>query len=155
MENMIIDLLVGLFKFLWSILRVLIPIMILIEILKETKFIDKIAKVIRPLTKLLTISDQSGVAMLFGVSFGLTIGAGAVIQSTKDYNLAKRDVFLLTMFISVCHAIFEDSFIYGAVGANVFAMLAARFSSAIIITLIFSKLLKPNHFTDNKEVVSG
>lgn len=120
----------------------LIPIMIIIEIFKDTKFIDKLSNAIKPVTKFFTISENSGISLMFGVIFGLTIGAGAVIQSVKDYNIDKRSVFLVTMFLSMCHAIIEDSMIMGAVGANIFILIIARVISAVFITLVLSKFIK-------------
>ncbi len=138
----ILNLLTSLISFLWSIARILIPIMVVIEIFKDTKLIDKISNAFRPVSNFFTLSEQSGISMLFGIIFGLTIGAGAIIQSTKDYDIDKRSIFLICMFLSLCHAVFEDSIIFAASGANPIALLAARFLSATMITFIFSRILK-------------
>lgn len=140
--DIILDILINLISFIWSIAKVLIPIMIVIEIFKDTKFIDKLSTVIKPVTKLFTISEKSGISLIFGLIFGLTIGAGAVIQSVKDYNIDKRSVFLVTMFLSMCHAIIEDSMLFGAVGANIFVLFGARLISAFFITLVLSRFVK-------------
>lgn len=147
--EMIFNIMINLVLFIWDIAKVLIPLMIVIEIFKDTKFIDKLSSVIKPLTNFFTISEKSGISLVFGIIFGLTIGAGAVIQSVKDYNIDKRSVFLVTMFLSMCHAIFEDSMIFGAAGANVFAVLGARIISAFLITLILSRFIKKD-VTENK-----
>lgn len=147
--EMIFNIMINLVSFIWDIAKVLIPLMIVIEIFKDTKFIDKLSSVIKPLTNFFTISEKSGISLVFGIIFGLTIGAGAVIQSVKDYNIDKRSVFLVTMFLSMCHAIFEDSMIFGAAGANVFAVLGARIISAFLITLILSRFIKKD-VTENK-----
>lgn len=131
-----------LIKFIWDIAKFLVPIMIVIEIFKDLKLIDMISRFFRPITRFFTLSDKSGVSLLFGVFFGLTIGAGAILQSVKDYDVDKRSIFLLTMFMSPCHAVFEDSFIMGAVGANIFYLLSARFISAIAVTFILSRIIK-------------
>lgn len=140
--DIIISIIVSLASFIWSIAKLLIPIMIVIEIFKDTKLIDKLSHAIKPFSKFLTISEKSGVCLLFGVVFGLTIGAGAVIQSVKDYDIDKRSVFLVTMFLSMCHAIIEDTVLFGAAGANIIAVLMARVVSALCITLLLSRLVK-------------
>ncbi len=136
------DVLINLLSFLWNIARVLVPIMIVIEIFKDTKLIDKISDFLYPVTKFFTLSKPAGISLLFGMFFGLTIGAGAIIQSVKDYNVDKRSVFLLSIFLSPCHAVFEDAFIMKAAGSNILPLLAARFISAIAATYIFSRALK-------------
>lgn len=147
--DMILEILMNLASFIWSIAKVLIPLMIVIEIFKDTKFIDKLSNIIKPITKFFTISENSGISLVFGIVFGLTIGAGAVIQSVKDYNIDKRSVFLVTMFLSMCHAVFEDSMIMGAAGANIIAVLGSRIISAVLITLILSRLIKKD-LTENE-----
>ena len=140
--DIILDLLINLFSFLWSIARILIPIMVLIEIFKDSKLIDKISDAFKPVARFFTLSEQSSISLVFGMIFGLTIGAGAVIQSAKDYDLDKRSIFLICMFLSMFHAVFEDTIIFVAAGANVFKLLVARFISAILITFIFSRVIK-------------
>lgn len=140
--EIIVDIAGNLASFIWGIAKVLVPLMIVIEILKDTKFINKLSESIKPVTKFFTISENSGISLLFGVVFGLTIGAGAVIQSVEDYNIDKRSVFLVTMFLSMCHAVVEDSILFGSVGANIFIMLIARIISAVSITFILSRFIK-------------
>jgi hypothetical protein len=89
----IMDILINLLSFLWNITKVLIPIMIVIEIFKDTKLIDKISDFFYPVTKFFTLSKISGISLIFGMFFGLTLGAGAILQSVKDYNVDKRSVF--------------------------------------------------------------
>ncbi|HBC32534.1 MAG TPA: nucleoside recognition protein [Clostridiales bacterium] len=137
-----LDILINLLSFLWNITKVLVPIMIVIEIFKDTKLIDKISDFFYPVTKLFTLSKISGISLLFGIFFGLTFGAGAILQSVKDYNVDKRSVFLLVMFLGPCHAVFEDTFVMNAAGASIVPLLAARFISAIIATFIFSRAIK-------------
>lgn len=148
--NAIIGILINLISFIWSITKVLIPIMIIIEIFKDTQLIDRLSRAIKPISNFFTISEKSGVSLLFGMTFGLTIGAGAIIQSVKDYDVDKRSIFLITMFLSVCHALIEDSMIFAGVGANIAALLGARFISAILITFILSKFIKKDAFETEK-----
>ena len=147
--DIIIEILKNLISFLWSIARILIPIMIVIEIFKDTKLINKISNAFKPVSKFFTLSEQSSISLVFGMIFGLTIGAGAIIQSAKDYDIDRRSIFLICMFLSMCHAIFEDSIIFSAAGANPIALLTARFISAISITFIFSRLIKKETPADN------
>lgn len=149
--DMILDLLTNLFAFLWSMARMLIPIMIVIEIFKDTKLIDKISNLFKPISNFFTLNEKSGISILFGMFFGLTIGAGAIIQSTQDYDIDKRSIFLICMFLSLCHAVFEDTIIFTAAGANPVAVLTARFLSATMITFIFSRVIKKETNTSNEK----
>ncbi len=150
--SVILEILIDLLIFMWGIAKMLIPIMIVIEIFKDTKLIDKISDLFYPVSKFFTISKTAGVSLLFGIFFGLTIGAGAIIQSVKDYNVDKRSVFLISMFISPCHAIFEDALIMGAVGANILFLVPARIISAIIVTFTLSRVIKEDRILQAKPI---
>ncbi len=145
------SIIINLISFIWSIARVLIPIMIVIEIFKDTKLIDKLSNAIKPVTNFFTVSEQSGVSLVFGMVFGLTIGAGAIIQSVKDYNIDKRSIFIVTIFLSLFHAVIEDSMLFAGVGANVFYILIARLISATLMTFILSRLIKKEAFEIEKQ----
>jgi len=95
----ILDTGIDLLVFLWSIARILMPVMIIIEIFKDSHLIDKISNYFNPVSKFFTISRTAGISLLFGMFLGITIGAGAILQSIKDYNVDKRSVFLISMFI--------------------------------------------------------
>jgi hypothetical protein len=138
----IFNILIDLLNFLWGIASVLVPIMIVIEIFKDTKIINKISDFFNPVSKFFTLSKTAGISLLFGIFFGLITGAGAILQSVRDYNVDKRSVFLISMFLSPCHAVFEDAFIMGAVGASILPLLVTRFISAIIVTFILSRSIK-------------
>lgn len=150
--DIILNIITNLVLFIWSIAKLLIPIMIAIEIFKDTKLIDKFSDAIKPVSRFFTISEKSGISLVFGVVFGLTIGAGAIIQSVKDYDIDKRSIFLIAMFLSMLHAVIEDTAIFGAVGANIIAILVTRIISAVSITLILSKFIKKNEAEcDNRD----
>lgn len=148
--DIVLNIITDLTSFIWSIAKILIPIMIVIEIFKDTKLIDKLSDAFKPISRFLTISEKSGISLVFGIIFGLTIGAGAIIQSVKDYDIDKRSIFLVTMFLSMFHAVIEDTVIYSAVGANIFVILIARIIAAVSITLILSSFVKKNEIEDNK-----
>ncbi|MDD2495720.1 MAG: nucleoside recognition domain-containing protein [Tissierellia bacterium] len=148
--DIVLNIITDLASFIWSIAKILIPIMIVIEIFKDTKLIDKLSDAFKPISRFLTISEKSGISLVFGIIFGLTIGAGAIIQSVKDYDIDKRSIFLVTMFLSMFHAVIEDTVIYSAVGANIFVILIARIIAAVSITLILSSFVKKNEIEDNK-----
>ena len=55
----ILDIVFNLLGFLWNIARVLVPIMIVIEIFKDTHLIDRISDYFNPVSKFFTISKTA------------------------------------------------------------------------------------------------
>lgn len=140
--NFIIDLSIDLLSFVWNITKVIIPLMLIMEVFKDLKLIDKISKVIKPATNFLTINEKSGISLIIGIIFGLLFGAGAIIQSTKEHDVDKRSVFLICMFLSLCHAVIEDTLLFGAIGANYVHILGSRIVAAVFTTFVLSRLIK-------------
>lgn len=140
--NFIIELSTNLFFFVLDIAKVIFPLMIIMEIFKDLNLIDKISKWIKPMTNFFTISEDSGISLVIGIIFGLLFGAGAIIKNVQDYNTDKRSVFLICMFLSLCHAVIEDTLIFGAIGASFIAVLGSRIIAAVLTVIILSKLVR-------------
>jgi len=140
--NFIIDLSINLLTFVWSITKVIIPLMLVMEIFKDLKIIDKISNVIKPATNFFTINEKSGISLVIGIVFGLLFGAGAIIQSAAEQDIDKRSIFLICMFLSLCHAVIEDTFIFGAIGANYAHVLGSRIIAAVFTTFVLSRMIK-------------
>ncbi|HOW56318.1 MAG TPA: hypothetical protein PLR60_16885 [Syntrophorhabdaceae bacterium] len=85
------------------------------------------------------ISHSGLVPLITGIIIGLTYGAGIIIHSIRTSNVSKREAFLILLFLSICHAIIEDTLIFVVIGANTFILLAFRFALAIILTWLVYK----------------
>lgn len=122
-----------------GIIKIIMPIMITLQIMKDYKILDKITKPFNFLAKLFGTTENSVLPLLVGIIFGLSYGAGVIIQTAKEGNLTKRDLFLITIFLIACHAIFEDTLLLVAVGGNGIVIFVARLIAAFILTYVFSK----------------
>lgn len=132
-----------------TIAKVIIPLMILMEILRDLKILDKLSNLLKPVAKLLGLSKNSIFPLLIGLIFGLAYGAGIIIKSAKEGELQKKDLYLLMIFLVSCHSVFEDTLLFVAIGANGWLLLSFRLITAIILTIIvaknFDKLFKSYH----------
>lgn len=136
----------GSFKSIYSIAIIVIPLMIVLQVAKDYKVLDKISKFLEFLTRFFNMSKESTLPLLVGIIFGISYGAGVIIQSSKEDNLSQKDMFLISVFLVACHAIVEDTLVFVAVGANGYILLTLRVVAAAVITYILSKRLKG---TDN------
>jgi len=85
------------------------------------------------------ISHNGLVPLVTGIIIGLTYGAGIIIHSIRTSNISKKEAFLILLFLSVCHAIIEDTLIFVIIGANIFVLIGFRFALAIILTWLVWK----------------
>jgi hypothetical protein len=118
---------------------IILPLTISYEFLKHKQSqIEKIR------FSILGITHNGLMPLITGIIIGLTYGAGIIIYSIKTSNINKREAFLILLFLSICHAMIEDTLIFVAIGANGFILIAFRFILAIILTYLMykSKLLK-------------
>mgnify|MGYP006279517675 CR=1 FL=1 len=126
-------------KTIWTISRIIIPLMIIMEFLKEYKILDKISNGLSPIAKFLGVSKKSTFSLVIGLTLGLSYGAGVIIKNAKEGNLSKKDLYLLLIFLISCHSVFEDTFLFVAMGANGWLLLSIRITTAMILTSIVSK----------------
>lgn len=122
-----------------KIAKIILPLMICIEILNDLHIIDKISQFTKPLTNFLSINEKSSIPMTVGLFLGLFYGAGVIIQNVKEDNIDQKSVLLICVFLSLCHAVIEDTVIFAAIGANLLPVLLVRLIAAFIITYFLSK----------------
>lgn len=131
--------LLGSVKSVYSIAIMVIPLMVLLQLAKDYNVINKIGRYFHFVTKVFKISEASIFPLLVGFIFGISYGAGVIIQSAKEDNLSKRDMLLISVFLVVCHAIVEDTLLLVIAGANGSILIGTRFILAIIVTYFVSK----------------
>lgn len=124
-----------------NIAKIVIPLMVAIQILKDLDILSKLSSKMKPLAKLLGISENSTFPLIIGLILGLAYGAGVIINSAKEGNLKKRDLYLVIIFLVACHSVFEDTLLFVAIGANGWLLLGVRIIVAIVLTLLAAKYI--------------
>ena len=132
---MIRDYITALFSFSFKIFLIIIPLFILLEIV-EKKWLRKVAW-IRPF-KPLGLSTEAYFPLLSGLIFGFFYGAGLIIDFIKNSRLSTREIVAILVFLSLFHSVFEDTFLFLAVGANFFVITIPRILMAILGLLIIN-----------------
>ncbi len=131
----------GSFGSVLTLAKIIIPLMVVMQILKDSNILDKISQKLSYVSKSLDIADEAIFPLIIGLLFGLSYGAGIIIESTEENNLSKKDLYILMIFLIACHAVVEDTLLFVVVGANLWLLLGLRLATAIIISLIASKIL--------------
>ena len=126
----------------FKIATIVIPLMVAMQFIKELNFLDRLSVLLSPLVKLLGISRQASLPILAGLFLGLSYGGGIIIQSAREGLLTRRDLFLTVIFLSVCHSLIEDNFLFIAIGADPYILFIGRFVLAVTVTFLVSRLWK-------------
>jgi len=128
------------FKGIGQLALIVIPLMAVIQVLKEKKVLDKLSHMMYPLLRWLGMSEKAAIPMLAGIWFGLAFGAGVIIEATRETPLPKRELYLIMIFLVLCHAVVEDTLLFLPLGVNGWYLLGIRLLSAIVLTIIVARL---------------
>ncbi len=122
-----------------NLLKVLIPLMIIIELLMVYNVIEKVASKLEFLSKLMGIKKETLFPLLVGVVMGVTYGAGTLIEINKKTPISKRDLMLLGVFMYICHGIIETGLLFGVAGASIIVVTVVRFLLAFLVTIVLAR----------------
>ncbi|MCM2536076.1 nucleoside recognition domain-containing protein [Neobacillus pocheonensis] len=130
---------------------IVMPLMIVIQILKDLQWLEKLSKWLAPVMRTLGMKENTAMTMVAGLFFGLAYGAGVMIQAVKEDGVSKKDLTLAFIFLVGCHAVIEDTLIFVPLGIPVWPLLVIRLGVAIVITLVVSAIWKRSGTMSRKE----
>ncbi|MEH7247664.1 nucleoside recognition domain-containing protein [Neobacillus niacini] len=130
---------------------IVIPLMIVIQILKDLQWLKKFSQGMSPVTKSLGMNENTSTTMAAGLLFGLAYGAGVVIQAVEEDGVSKKDITLAFVFLMSCHAVIEDTLIFIPLGIPVWPLFLIRLGVAIALTLIVGFFWKRSGIMSRKE----
>ena len=130
----------GCFTTILNLLKVLVPLMIIIELLIQYDVLEKLSRKLEFLGRPMGISKDAIFPLLVGVVMGVTYGAGTIMELNQRKPLSKRDFALIGVFMYLCHGVIETGFLFGINGANVFVVVVVRLLIAFFITCIAARL---------------
>ena len=130
---------------------IVIPLMIVIQILKDLQWLNKFSKTMAPITRTLGMKENTSTTMAAGLLFGLAYGAGVMIQAVKEDGVSKKDITLAFIFLMACHAVVEDTLIFVPLGIPVLPLFLIRLGVAILLTLLVGTIWKRSGLVKRKD----
>jgi hypothetical protein len=121
-----------------KIFVIIIAIMIVMEIMRNYRWIDSIVKVLGPFMRVLGLQKKVGMLWLTAVVFGLSYGAAVIVSDARNGSFTKSELEGLHISIGINHAIIEDPAIFLSLGLNPFWLWVPRLIAAIVAVHIFS-----------------
>ncbi|WNB92793.1 nucleoside recognition domain-containing protein [Bacillus sp. NEB1478] len=119
-----------------QIALIVIPLMIIMQYLKDTGWLNRFSNWMAPAMKLLGMKPNTSMTMAAGLTIGLAYGAGVMLQAAKEDGVSKRDLYLAFIFLVSCHAVVEDTLIFVPLGIPVLPLLVIRLVTAIFLTML-------------------
>lgn len=130
---------------------IVIPLMVVIQILKDLKWLAAFSKGMGPVTRSLGMKENTSTTMAAGLLFGLAYGAGVMIQAVKEDGVSQKDLTLAFIFLVACHAVVEDTLIFIPLGIPVWPLFLIRLGVAVVLTLIVGTIWRRSGFMKRKE----
>lgn len=115
-----------------KILAIIMPLMCLLEIMRQFNLIDHIVKPLTPLLKILGLEKKVGILWLTAVIFGLLYGAAVIVEATKTGNFTREELHQLQVSIGINHSMLEDPALFLSLGLSPFWLWVPRIFAAII-----------------------
>lgn len=123
-----------------DIVIIVLPLMVLIELAKDSGIMERITARFNGVAGFLKVSEEAVLPLVVGLGIGFSYGSGVIIGAAKEGDLTLKDRYAINIFLSICHSIFEDTLLLVAVGASLFWLVASRLVLAVLATLLFGRL---------------
>jgi hypothetical protein len=128
--------LTGSLDLLVSVFVIVVPVMVVLELFEGSGPFSALLRGWSRLVGPLGLTEETAGPTLIGFLFGLVYGGGVIIRDTERHGLGRRQVFLMSVFLSMVHAIVEDSLVLVAVGASALWVFGFRTVWAIAVTAV-------------------
>ncbi len=128
----------GSFSLLSRVFLIVIPIMVVLELFEGSRPFRALARAWTRLMKPLGMNEEIAVPTLVGFLFGIAYGSGVIIRETRRREVGRRQVFLMSVFLSQVHAIVEDTLVFVAIGASAVWLVPYRLAWAAAATALMS-----------------
>ena len=141
----------GLWPILWSGLAaatsgtlklalIIIPLMLIIQIMKDLNWLNLFSKWMKPVTRMLGMKENTSMTLVAGLVIGLAYGAGVMLEAVREDGVSKKDMTIAFIFLVACHAVVEDTVIFIPLGVPVIPLLMIRLVTAILLAMIISRI---------------
>ena len=127
---------------LLKVFCIVVPLMIILETSREFKILDKLTRALYPIARQMGFKRDSIYPLLAGIIFGISYGGGVLIGESSSGRISANQMFLVALFLGICHAVFEDTLLFMSVGANGFIILGVRILVAFVVVFMASLFLR-------------
>ncbi|MDM5303400.1 nucleoside recognition domain-containing protein [Bacillus subtilis] len=121
---------------------IVIPLMIIIQFLRDLGWLHRFSRWLSPFTQLLGMNKNTSMTMVAGLTIGLAYGAGVMIKAVEDDGVSRRDMTLAFIFLVACHAVVEDTLVFIPLGIPVWPLLLIRVTTAVLLTIVIARTWK-------------
>jgi len=121
-----------------KIFFILMVILIVLEVLKVSGWMNPILKILTLPLKMMGLSQKVGLLWMAGAFFGVAYGAAVIVEEVKRGYFTKEELERLHASIGINHSMIEDPALFMTMGLNAFWLWVPR----LIMAILFVHLLR-------------
>jgi len=121
-----------------KIFFILMAILIVLEVLKVSGWMNPILKILTLPLKMMGLSQKVGLLWMAGAFFGVAYGAAVIVEEVKRGYFTKEELENLHASIGINHSMIEDPALFMTMGLNAFWLWVPR----LIMAILFVHLLR-------------
>lgn len=139
MTDAAIEISKGLFGLALKIFLIVMPLIVFLEWARTQAWFARFIRASGIVFSPVGFRNEALFPLMTGILFGISYGAGVLIPQAQSGELSRKQVFLIALFLCLCHAIIEDTLLFVMLGADAWIVVLTRFVAAMIIVYAFSR----------------
>lgn len=144
MLNIAGEIIINSLKLVIELGLIITVIMVVVEFTQEFRILNRLTALASPVTRLLGLPQAGNLPLLAGTFLGISYGAAIIIDAGRNGSLNSDEIYLINLFLVICHSLVEDTIIWMALGAYIVPVQIARFIAALFICYVSSRLVYHN-----------
>ncbi|MCC6869611.1 MAG: hypothetical protein IT522_12395 [Burkholderiales bacterium] len=122
---------------------IIAALLVVLDLLERTGVTRRITTALAPLLRLSGLDASVAPVTTVGVLLGLTYGGALIIEEAERRAFPARTRFLALAWLSLSHALIEDTALLVALGANLWVVLVGRVLMTLAVVALLARLLDP------------
>lgn len=121
-----------------KIFLIIMPLMILLEEMKQFNLIDFLVTLLGPLLRVMGVDRKVGMLWLTAALFGLSYGAAVIVEEAREGHFTAEELSRLHLSIGVNHSMIEDPALFLPLGLSPFWLWVPRLAMAILAVHLYT-----------------
>ncbi len=122
----ILEWVIGTLRSMATIFVVILVVLGFMDILDKLGIMTLLKNIFRPVFTPMGIGDEASTITVIGLVLGISYGGGMIIREAGRGTIPPRQILASVSFMSICHAVIEDTFLVGSLGVWAVAALPGR-----------------------------
>ena len=121
---------------------VIVSLVIILDLLERIGFTRLISRLLTPVLRLSGLDERVAPITTVGVLLGLAYGGALIIEEAENNNFDAKTRLLALSWLSLSHALIEDTLLILALGADIWVILIGRVLITLIIMAMMGRVLR-------------